>query len=193
MQLLTPRGMVTWERNESSSTIDLTMASNRLFEDRISCKTWDNEYGSDHRAIHSAMSLGDMPEEAQSDRYLLQKANWKAIRETIGRTLVTSAFPTTNVDDMQEYIQSTTQSAIRDHCPKAKPYAFAKRWWTADLTALRKNHTGTHNLARARRRHGRFDIELEMATKRARHEFHHTIKKRKKEHWTEFLDDTTNV
>jgi hypothetical protein len=47
------------------------------------------------------------------------------------------------------------------------------------------------NLARARMRQGRRDDSLEIAAKIARRDFHHAINKRKKEHWTEFLGEST--
>ena len=137
LQVVTPRGMVTWERNEQRSTIDLVMASERLYEDRITCKTWDNEYGSDHRAVHTALSMEQDQEQQQAERYLLQKADWNAVRKTITQTLARSPFPTTDIEQMQQYIQNATEDAIKQHCPKAKPLAHAKRWWTLDLTALR--------------------------------------------------------
>jgi hypothetical protein len=185
--------MVTWERNEQKSTIDLTMASEKLSEDMIKCKIWDNEYGSDHRAIHTAIFMDQTLEQPQQGRYMLQKADWKAVRETIKQTLTRSPFPTVDIEEMQQYIQHATEDAIRQHCPRAKPSAYGKRWWTPDLTALRRNYTWTRNLARSRRRHGNRDISLEAATKAARHDFHHAIKKQKKQHWTEFLDDTKNI
>ncbi|KAG9801027.1 hypothetical protein KCU95_g29, partial [Aureobasidium melanogenum] len=89
---------------------------------------------------------------------------------------------------MQGYIQEVTQTAIDYHCPKAKPSKYAKRWWSNDLTSMRKEYTKARNLARSRRRQGRRDDNLEIAAKIARHDFHHAIKKRKKEHWTEFLE-----
>lgn len=193
LQVLTPRGMVTWERNEQRSTIDLIMASERLYEDRTACKTWVNEYGSDHRAVHTASSMDRDQEQQQVERYLLQKADWNAVRRTITQTLESSPFPTTDIEQMQQYIQNATEDAIKQHCPKAKPSAYAKRWWTPDLTALRQNYTWTRNRARARRRQGNRNMDLEVATKIARHDFHHAIKRVKKRHWTEFLDDTKNI
>ena len=193
LQLLTPRGMATWERNEQKSTIDLTMASEKLSEDMIKCKIWDNEYGSDHRAIHTAIFMDQILEQPQQERYLLQKADWKAVRETIEQTLISVPFPTVDIEEMQQYIQHATEDAIRQHCPKVKPSAYGKRWWTPDLTALRRNYTWTRNLARSRRRRGNRDANLEAATTTARHDFHHAVKKRKKQHWTEFLDDAKNI
>lgn len=58
---------------------------------------------------------------------------------------------------------------------------------------MRKEYTKARNLARSRKRQGRRDDSLEIATKMARHDFHHAIKKRKKAHWTEFLGDSTNI
>ena len=58
---------------------------------------------------------------------------------------------------------------------------------------MRKEYTKARNLARSRRRQGRRDDNLEIAAKIARHDFHHAIKKRKKEHWTEFLGESTNI
>ena len=193
VQLLTPRGTVTWERHEQKSTIDLTMASEKLSEDMIKCKIWANEYGSDHRATHTAIFMGQILEQPQQERYLLQKANWKAVRETVKQTLASSPFPTADIEEMQQYIQHATEDALRQHCPRAKPSAYGKRWWTPDLTALRRNYTWTRNLARSRRRQGNRDANLEIATKTARHNFHHAIKKQKKQHWTEFLDDAKNI
>jgi ribonuclease HI len=193
LQLLAPRGVATWERGEWKSTIDLIMASERLSEDTIKCKIWDNEYGSDHRAIHTAISMDQDQELPQVERYLIQKADWKAVRETIKQTLVSAPFPTSNVEEMQQYIQHTTEDAIEQHCPKAKPSTYGKRWWTPDLTALRRNYTWTRNIARSRRRQGNRDANLEAATKMARHDFHHAIKKQKKQHWNEFLDDAKNI
>jgi hypothetical protein len=36
-------------------------------------------------------------------------------------------------------------------------------------------------------------VNLEVATKMARHDFHHAIKRQRKQHWTEFLDDAKNI
>jgi hypothetical protein len=58
---------------------------------------------------------------------------------------------------------------------------------------MRKEYTKARNLARLRRRQGRRDDNLKVAAKIARHDFHHAIKKRKKEHWTEFLGESANI
>ena len=194
LQQLTPQGMITWERDGmSASTIDLAFASERLYDDRILCQLFENEHGSDHRAIHSKIAIETSQEEPLLQRYLLQKANWDMIRKDIAQTIEDQPFPAGNINNMQDYLQSATQMAIEKHCPKAKPSAYAKRWWTQDLTVLRKKYTRARNAARSHRRIGWSNPTLEAETKAARHDFHHEIKRKKKEHWLEFLDDTTNI
>ena len=149
------------------------MASERLFDDRDTCHVFENEYGSDHRAIHTVIDMGEAVEDLAPSRYLLQKADWKGVRDRIKQHLVNNPFPTDDLEAMQNYIQEVTQTAIDYHCPKAKPSKHAKRWWTNDLTSLRKEYTKARNLARSRRRQGRRDDSLEIATKMARHDFHH--------------------
>lgn len=193
LQLLTQRGAPTWERNGSTSTIDLTMASERMFKDRAVCQPFRNEYGSDHRAIHTAIGMADMIEKPTAQRYLLQKADRKAIRDMIERHLVDNPSPTDDLEAIQGYIQEITQTAIEHHCPKAKPSTHAERWWSKELTSMRNEYTRTRNLARSRRRQGRPDNSLGIAAKMAMHDFHHALRKRKKEHWTEFLGESTNI
>jgi hypothetical protein len=59
------------------------MVSERLFYDRNTCQLFENEYGSDHRAIHTAIGMGEVIEDPAAPRYMLQKADWKAIRSRI--------------------------------------------------------------------------------------------------------------
>ena len=76
LQLTLKRGTPT---HESGTTIDLSMALTRLFEDLLKCAIWPIEYGSNHEAIeiHFNLSLYDSIDEP---RRLFRKTNWgKAI------------------------------------------------------------------------------------------------------------------
>ena len=80
------------------------------------------------------------------------------------------------------------------HYLQAKPSLYAKRWWNADLTTLRKSYTSLRTAARSlRRATGIPDASAERKAAAAKHRFHHTVRNVRKQHWTEFLDDTTNV
>jgi hypothetical protein len=84
--------LLTWGRSGFASTIDLTMASKRLYEDRDICQLFKNEYGLDHRAIHTAIGIGDTVENPTALRCLLPKADWKATRDKIAQHLADNPF-----------------------------------------------------------------------------------------------------
>jgi hypothetical protein len=83
--------------------------------------------------------------------------------------------------------------AIHELVPRAKPSPYAKRWWTADLTKLRRMYTFWRNLARARRRAGQRIVSLEDRAKETAKEYHDAIRKQKKVHWEDFLADGANI
>lgn len=51
LQNLLPRGTIVYETNEHESTIDLVFTTERLADEVMACGIWEQEYGSDHRAI----------------------------------------------------------------------------------------------------------------------------------------------
>jgi len=58
LQNLLPRGTITYERDgTAATTIDLSMATVRLADERIRCTLWPEEYGSDHRHIYATYSV----------------------------------------------------------------------------------------------------------------------------------------
>lgn len=84
-------------------------------------------------------------------------------------------------------------SAVTSLTPKAKPTPYAKRWWTIDLTQLRRTNTYWRNQARALRRRGCADSGIEERASRAAKEYHDRIRQRKKQYWEEFLEENTNI
>ena len=131
LQLLLPKGTVTWEGpNATTATIDLAFSSQQLFEDRIRCSVFDNEYGSDHRAIQSSfgMQSDDEEQSTPTTRYLFRNANWESVRKDISDITRTTTFPESDIDAMNEYLSSTVHQALDKHCPRAKPSTYAKRW-----------------------------------------------------------------
>ena len=77
--------------------------------------------------------------------------------------------------------------------PRAKPTLYIKRWWTSDLTRLRKEYTQYRNRVRNLRRVGTRDRELERQIKKASKQYHDAIRKQKKDYWNEFLVDDVNI
>ena len=75
----------------------------------------------------------------------------------------------------------------------AKPCLYAKRWWTEDLAELRKNFTAIKNIVRRYRRQDYLDQILEIIALNTKHKFFKTIKRQKKRHWEDFLNDFNNI
>ena len=87
----------------------------------------------------------------------------------------------------------TVAAAMTLLTPKAKPTPYAKRWWTIDLTQLRRTYTYWRNQARSLRRRGYVGSDIEERANKAAKEYHYRIRQRKDQHWEEFLEDKTNI
>ncbi|KJZ68315.1 hypothetical protein HIM_12296 [Hirsutella minnesotensis 3608] len=74
-----------------------------------------------------------------------------------------------------------------------EPPPYAKRWWTKDLTRLRQTYTYWRNQARAQRRAGQPQPDLEQRAKDAAKEYHDNVRKQKKSHWDDFVTDENNI
>ncbi|KAM4061805.1 endonuclease-reverse transcriptase domain-containing protein [Hirsutella rhossiliensis] len=83
---LLPRGTKTWQGPDKESTIDLMLVSTELADDMVKCAIHPAEYGSDHRAIHTAFDI-DLPERDLTPRLLLRNAPWTAIRNRVEQEL----------------------------------------------------------------------------------------------------------
>ncbi|KAM4055446.1 reverse transcriptase (RNA-dependent DNA polymerase) [Hirsutella rhossiliensis] len=136
---LLPRGTKTWQRSDEESTIDLVLASAELADELTSCVIHPTEHGSDHRAIQTTFDIR-VPERTFPQRLMLKNAPWIAIA--------------TRVEDELRPLPWT-------------PPSYAKRWWTKDLTRLRRTYTYWRNQARAQRRAGQSRPDLEQRAKEA--------------------------
>lgn len=192
LESLLPTGTVTYEGSQGqTSTIDLTLATPQLASDYTHCSIWGNEYGSDHRAIHTCFRI-ERDEHEDQEKLTLKNAPWGRIRDTVLQQKE-EGFPATDVDKMVECLTKWVGTALQAHCPRTRPSPYMKRWWNEDLTRLRKTYTYWRNKACARRRQGREDAELQDKAAKAKALFHRTIRRHRKLHWDEFLADTNNI
>ena len=120
------------------------------------CDVWNHEYGSDHRdALQYRITIAE-PEA----RLLFKHASWKGVREYVQAGLQDLP-PASDIETFHNRLISLVERAIKKHTPRAKPSPYAKRWWTKDLTDLRKDYTYWRNSARTVRRVGQRDLQLE--------------------------------
>lgn len=152
LDTLLPRGRITWENAASQSTFDLMLTSYSLAESHLKCQIHQTEHGSDHRVMETELDI-DLTEPAPPVQYLFKNALWNEIKQAV------------EVDLRHEPIVEGTQNQanqvlriVLDNVfwltPIAKPSPYAKRWWTDDLTRLRKVYTRLRNQASTERRAG---------------------------------------
>ena len=177
---LLPRGTKTWQNRDHETTIDLTLASEGLSDAMLKCAIHQTDHGADHRAIDTVIDIS-VPTPIQEDRLLLKNASWKEINARIALTLGTTVTEGT-VQQMTDRLMETVQEAIQALTPKARPTPYPKRWWTTDLTQLRRIYTYWRNRARGERRAGWVSTELEDTTKAAAKQYHSAVRQQKKRH-----------
>ena len=188
---LLQRGIKTWQRGVHESTIDLVLASEELAGAMVKCTPLGTEHGSDHRAIETVFDIS-IPAPPTRGRLLLKNAPWKEINARIAATL--EATPTEGtVQQQTDKLMSAVLDAVYTLTPRAKPSNCAKRWWTSDLTQLRRIHTFWRNRARASRRAGQPCAELETTAREAAKQYHAAIRQQRKSHWNDFLADNDNI
>ena len=185
------RGTKTWHGGGYETTIDLVLASEELAASTVKCAIYGTEHGSDHRAIKTVFDIS-VPTPKPQERLLLKNAPWKEINARIAKTLNTRPFEGT-VQVKTDVLMSAVLEAVHSLTPTARPSPYAKRWWTTDLTQLRRIYTHWRNRARGERRSGRPVAGLEEIAKAAARQYHDAIRQQKKNHWSEFLADNDNI
>ena len=188
---LLPRGTKTWQRGDQESTIDLILASEELAATVLRCGIHGTEHGSDHRAMETEFDVA-APERHLEPRRLWKNAPWRQIRERVEAGLHETPGGG-NTQEQANRLMAVVQGAVMSLTPIAKPPPYAKRWWTRELTQLRRGYTRLRNQARAGRRAGWAQPEWEAQARIASKEYHDAIRQQKKAHWEDFLAEDVNL
>ncbi|PWI64620.1 hypothetical protein PCL_09477 [Purpureocillium lilacinum] len=188
---LLPRGTRTWRRQDQESTIDLVLATSELADEMLTCALHATDHGSDHQAIQTTFDVR-LPERIVTPRLLFKNAPWNRIRTRVEEVLAPLPW-TSDVQTQTDQLMNAVTGAVHDMTPQAKPSQYAKRWWTDDLTRLRRTYAFWRNHARARRRAASACPDLERRAKEAAKQYHDAIRNQRKSHWDEFLAEDTNI
>ena len=188
---LLPRGTKTWHGPDKESTIDLMLATSELADEVMTCAVHPNEHGSDHRAIETTFDV-ETPDRAMMPRLMLKNAPWIMIAARVEDNLRPLPWMV-DVQTQTDQLMKVVSEAIYELTPRAQPPAYAKRWWTKDLTRLRRVYTFWRNQARAQRRAGAARPDLERRAKEAAKEYHDAIKGQKRAHWDDFVAEDVNI
>lgn len=175
LQILLPRGTITWHSDDGDhqSTIDLIMATPELTEEVTSCTTADTQHGSDHTAVRTTFSA-TVDFRQSRPRKIWKKAKWSQINATLSLTLQSRPNPDQpgDVDSYWDYLQEILLPTLNKYVPEARPSPHQKRWWTENLTQLRKDYSYWRNRASAIRRSGPKDPALESMASSYKKRFH---------------------
>jgi endonuclease/exonuclease/phosphatase family metal-dependent hydrolase len=191
LHTLLPKGTKTWQSGEFESTIDLILASAELADTLIKCAIHPVEHGSDHRAVETTLDIAQ-PERPQTQRLLFKNAPWNDIRTRVAAALENIPYGG-NTQRQTDTLMLIVSEAVSTLTPKAKPSPYSKRWWNASLTQLRQVYTYWRNRARGLRRRGATTPYLEQQAAAAAKDYHEEIRRQKKAHWEEFLEEDANI
>jgi hypothetical protein len=155
LELATEEGIVTWERGQSKSTIDLTFLSARLFNRLILIERADTvQHDSDHWPIRTRIDIQTPIKEPP------QRRNWKAIdMEKLTKILERDIMVPDLGNASKSHIELTTiafTSAIRHAIEQSIPWAKPSEWSNPNFTPeckeavrtcrrLRRLHSNTYN------------------------------------------------
>lgn len=160
IQLLLPKNTITYSNKVTASTIDLIFSTEQLATQKLQCQIYPIHHGLDHEAIETRFHFDTIKEFEPMPRRLFKSAPWEKICNQISVDLGENQLATlasTDLDRCVAQLMAIVQKAIENHVPIAKPSQYAKRWWSKDLTTLRKNYTRLRNqVARLRRQGNKF-------------------------------------
>jgi ribonuclease HI/exonuclease III len=191
-----PQGTPTF-RNWGSNhytTIDLMLISSSLQPRIQACQTYSTDHGSDHTAIFLTLNY-QISWKIPMQRRSYNMANWTEISETVQTAL--GPLPTiqsvNDLDQAASHLEKVVQDTLQGSLPIPTAFPYRKRWWTLELTELRRDYNFRRNLWTTATRRGDFDPSIRNAARRAKDTYHKKINQAKKTHWREFLEDNKNV
>ena len=115
------------------------------------------------------------------------KTNWDLLKQEIEQSLPPVINPHPTVQQLDEYAQqliSRITDAISKSTPRKRPSPHSKRWWTSDLSELRKHVNRARNRYRRTRSESDGDEWREYRTVYKRE-----IRQAKNRKWKEFIEE----
>jgi hypothetical protein len=129
---------------------------------------------------------------------MYDKADWKKIREEISTRIAdgSSLHALSSKDELEatvDRLEAAVNGVLEEHVARARPSPYAKRWWTDELKTLRRSLSAARNRLTTVRRRGEDVAEAAASVKLVRRLYMEKIEQCKREHWTEFLDNSDNI
>ena len=188
LTLLLSPGTVTYPN--AGTTIDLVWGSIEAANRTITCRIAEyHDLNSDHLPIETTIAM-QMEEPQSIPPYNYFKTNWKELNAKLELYLPNSAsiheelVTEEDVDSYAEQLVGAITRAIQETTPRKRPSPHSKRWWTAELSKLRKEANKLRNIFR------RTNHAIDKAAWREKaDEYVQEISRAKESKWREYVNN----
>ena len=187
--IVNPLGVPTRYGNNSATTIDLYLISSHVEHvDQALCSINDDlDTISDHQPLHLIIPT-DYYNKEQDQRWNYKKANWPKGKQKLQDLLHrNNILPINTKDDLERAASVLTTNitkAIKSCTPPMRITSYSKRWWTEELTQLRKQVKKKRRIAQKTQ-----DEWHKVQFKQARAFYKRSIRAAKSKCWNDFLEN----
>ena len=191
---LLPSGMITRSTGPNSpqtpTTIDLVWGNEMAEKILIKCHTVEesNDHGSDHYPIEIVLDLHPKKPPLPPPTYNYSETNWDLVKIDLECLFPPPINPnSTTPQELDNYtlaLVNAYQNAVAKHTPWKRPSPHCKRWWSQELSDLRKQ------MNRLRNKYWRTHNEIEGEKWRnMRRRYRSEIQAAKRKTWESFVEE----
>ncbi|KAF9033860.1 hypothetical protein BJ165DRAFT_1315830, partial [Panaeolus papilionaceus] len=193
MQMTLPKGHVTLEATttKNRTRVDNVFCSEGLQGRLRMCRTREEERAikTDHIPVETVFDMGVDTVTTRMD-FIYRMTDWEKFRSTLKNKLEEiprpREFRNSQVaaflqakGNLEKAIRETTEEVV----PKAKEVLWRKRWWSKELAGMRGE------VRRLAREALQGNAEVQETYRRKRNDYAQAIRRRKREHWEEWLEN----
>jgi ribonuclease HI len=191
LTLMLPPGTVTYPN--AGTTIDLVWGNSEATNCMMSCKVAEkHDHTSDHLPIETTLVLPTSTPQLPSP-YNYVKTNWQKLGQKVTDYLPNinsfklEAITAQDIDSLADELINAISKAVEETTPRKKPCPHSKRWWTEELTLLRREANRLRNIYR------RTKLDMDKAAWRTKaNHYMSRIAQAKKDKWREFVNNACN-
>ncbi|KAI0998166.1 hypothetical protein K3495_g10025 [Podosphaera aphanis] len=143
MELILPKGTITWKNRGFLSTLDLVFLSKESVNTVLECSPADElEASSDHIPLCTKLRIEPAGQTEAEPRPQWKKADWERINQILTAKLEDLTHRGDNlsspeaIDQQTEAITKAVQETVEELVPKAKPSKFALSYWTKECSRV---------------------------------------------------------
>ena len=194
LELALPAGIPTHLHNVTKqwTRLDHVFISEYSLGSVISCNTLPESRGikTDHLPIVTELDL-EIPVADDSSSYKFRDVDWEAFQKTLSTQLrdaprIANITNQRLLDESCRDLTTAIQRTIRSDVPTIEICSKSKRWWTKELTMLRKRANKLGRLSYKHKDNPAHPVHAEH--KAAVRTYSNTLKSTKKHHWRDWLE-----